>query len=176
MISMKRIARRIAGILARAVRGPSLAKLGTATAVAAACALTGVPDSFASYPIDCSGWWAPPSVNGGRVVRAVYWPDNADPSQNFGKGAPVIMLKYGNINGIQHAWAQLGRAGHGDWITLDITYDGGRTWGFCGPYVAGNVTFVTHAARTSKDPNVRMRACGAPAGVPGSRAFCTREW
>jgi hypothetical protein len=149
-------------------------KLRVAVA-AAAVLLVGAPGARANDQINCKSWWMPPTT-GGRVAHIAYWPDNGGPSQILGKGAPVIMLRYGEIKGIQHAWAQMGRARPGDWITLDISNDGGKTWGYCGPYKAGNQTFVTAAARTSKDPKVKMRACGAPAGVPGSRALCTKTW
>lgn len=137
----------------------------SATSVAAQAHAT----RAAAGPIDCSGWWHY-TGNAPSSARMVRW---GGPN-----GRPQFNLMYGNIQGIQHGWAQLSGAKKGDWVTLDVTTDGGRTWGYCGPFEArwDGEKVITPAARTSSDPNLRFRACGAPAGVPGSRAICTAPW
>ncbi|MEU8142328.1 hypothetical protein [Nonomuraea sp. NPDC048901] len=136
-------------------------------AVAAAAAAR--PAVAAADPIDCSGWWHF-TGNDPKSARMVRWGGT--------NGRPQFNLMYGKIQGIQHGWAQLSGAKQGDWVTLDVTSDGGRTWGYCGPFEArwdGDIV-TTPAARTSSDPNLQFRACGAPRGVPGSRAICTAPW
>ncbi|MFD1540726.1 hypothetical protein [Nonomuraea guangzhouensis] len=121
----------------------------------------------AADPIDCGGWWHF-TGNDPKSARMVRWNGTR----------PQFNLMYGKIQGIQHGWAQLSGAKKGDWVTLDVTSDGGRTWGYCGPFEArwdGDLV-TTPAARTSSDPNLQFRACGAPRGVPGSRAICTAPW
>jgi hypothetical protein len=123
----------------------------------------------ANTPLDCSGWWHF-TGNDPKSVRMVRW--------GGANGRPQFNLMIGKIQGIQHGWAQLSGAKQGDWVTLDVTTDGGQNWGYCGPFEArwdGDIV-TTPAARSSSDPNLRFRVCGAPRGVPGSRAICTSPW
>ncbi|MEV4017520.1 hypothetical protein AB0J35_44225 [Nonomuraea angiospora] len=146
----------------------------TAPAAAGAATTTGTTAATtevraAAGPIDCGGWWHY-TGNNPQSVRMVRW--------GGANGRPQFNVMSGYIQGIQHGWAQLSGAKKGDWVTLDVTTDGGRTWGYCGPFEArwdGEIV-ITPAARTSSDPNLKFRACGAPAGVPGSRAVCTTPW
>ncbi|MFI7143855.1 hypothetical protein ACIBO2_03000 [Nonomuraea sp. NPDC050022] len=160
---------------ASAAPAPATARPAGAAAVAAAAARPAVagtaarPAVAAADPIDCGGWWHF-TGNDPKSARMVRWGGT--------NGRPQFNLMYGKIQGIQHGWAQLSGAKQGDWVTLDVTSDGGRTWGYCGPFEArwdGDIV-ITPAARTSSDPNLQFRACGAPRGVPGSRAICTAPW
>ncbi|WP_433512077.1 hypothetical protein ACQP2T_51285 [Nonomuraea sp. CA-143628] len=164
----------LAGAVVSAVSAPSASaepvsvtvRPAGAGAVAAAAAR---PAVAAADPIDCSGWWHF-TGNDPKSARMVRWGGT--------NGRPQFNLMYGKIQNIQHGWAQLSGAKKGDWVTLDVTSDGGRTWGYCGPFEArwdGDIV-TTPAARTSSDPNLQFRACGAPRGVPGSQAVCTAPW
>ncbi|GAA0935785.1 hypothetical protein [Nonomuraea longicatena] len=136
---------------------------------ASAARVAEAPAARAAGPIDCGGW-SRYTGNRPASVRMVRW--------GGVNGRPQINLMTGYIRGVQHGWAQLSGAKRGDWVTLDVSSDGGRTWGYCGPFEArwdGEIV-ISPAARSSSDPNLRFRACGAPSGVPGGRAVCTTPW
>ena len=95
----------VAFVLAGALMSAPSASAGTASA--------------AADPINCGGWWHF-TGNDPSSARMVRWGGS--------NGRPQFNLMYGKIQGIQHGWAQLSGAKQGDWVTLDVTSDGGRTW------------------------------------------------
>lgn len=161
-----------------------------AVALLAAGAGLGAPAQPASaLASDCAGYpRTATAANGFRFVPAA---TRANASfVRTTREMPGLVLYSGRIDGVQYGWASYDIARNRDRVWMDVSRNGGRSWLQCGPFEPGvserpagadntSTQLATPGMRTSKDANVRFRACGQTYYAPAdsySPVHCTGWW
>lgn len=109
----------------------------------------------AAVAVDCSGMVSPANATDKKTAT----------TKGMGNGQ-TLQLRYGNIGGVQYAWAQVTTSFDGDMLWLDISGDGGEPWTQCDlRKLSSTGRNYGNAKRTSPNKEVKMRAGCRPASL-----------